>query len=326
MHLRSRLVGFAMAVGIAATEVCFGGVDPKLPVYRAPSGAVPGPLRSGWGGAANELTIAWLEGLQALLPSLESSVEGRKGPASQMAPGEAVARGALDFEPRIAELSPVEVDGFVRFAKHPPTHVRVALDALVVFVHPTNPVASLTLPQLDAVFSSTRKRGAPSAVTTWGQVGLSGEWLDRPVAPFESDGPTGARGFFRDHVLSRGDFNGVVAERKGLESLLDSVKSVPGGIGYAHAGGDLAGVRVVPIVGEDGKPYEPTHANVQSGKYPISRSILFLVNRPPKKPLGAAVREFLRFILSKQGQTIAQQSGYVPLSAPLATKERAKIE
>lgn len=314
-----RLAALAFATLCLQAGEGVAGVDPKLPPYRPASG-VSGTL-SGFGeGAASQQVVRWVEAFGKLVPPLESEIAGRPGT------GDELARGRRGFEARSRALRPEELEAFVQIAKHEPTVVRVSLDVLAIYVHAKNPVAKLTLAQVEAIFSPTRKRGAPEDLTTWGQLGLTGEWVTRPVATSCPGGDAPSSRFFRELVLAGGDLKPNVADRKSIDALLAAVKADPGAIAFAPIGAKPAGFRAVPIVGTEDRPYEPTEADAAGGRYPISRSIYLYVNRTPGKPLPPPVREFVRYVLSREGQEILAASGSGTLGAGLAAKERAKVE
>jgi len=314
-----RLAALAFATFFLQAGEGVAGVDPKLPPYRPASG-VSGTI-SGFGeGAASEQVVRWVEAFGKLVPQLGCEIAGRPGT------GDELARGLRGFEARSRALRPEELEAFVQIAKHEPTVVRVSLDVLAIYVHAKNPVAKLTLAQVEAIFSPTRKRGAPEDLTTWGQLGLTGEWVTRPVATSCPGGDAPSSRFFREVVLAGGDLKPNVADRKSIDALLAAVKADPGAIAFAPIGAKPSGFRAVPIVGMEDRPYEPTEADAASGRYPLSRSIYLYVNRTPGKPLPSPVREFVRYVLSREGQEVLAASGSGTLSAGLAAKERAKVE
>lgn len=313
------LAAFALAVLCLRGGVGVAGVDPKLPSYRPPGG-VSGQL-SGFGeGATSDKLVAWVEGFGRLVPQLGCEIAARPGT------GDELARGLRGFEARSRELRPDELEAIVRIAKHEPTAVRVSLDVLAIFVHAKNPIAKLTLAQVEAIFSPTRKLGATEDLTTWGQLGVPGEWAARPITASSQGREAAPAALFRELVLAGGELKPSVVERKTLEALLAAVKEDPGAIGYGPIGTRPSGCRAVPLVGADDRPYGPTEADAASGKYPLARSTFLHVNRTPGKPLPAPVREFARYVLSKEGQEVVAASGSGTLSAALAAKERAKVE
>ncbi len=313
------LAAFALAALSLQGGQSLAGVDPKLPPYRPPGG-LSGPLNGYGEGGTSEKVVAWVDGFGKACPQLGMEIAAKPGT------GDELARGIRGFEARSRDLRPEELEAFVRVAKHEPTAIRVSLDALAIYVHAKNPISQLTPAQVEAIFSPTRKREAAEDLKTWGQLGLPGEWATRPIAASceAREGPPSA--LFREIVLAGGDLKPTVAERKTLDALLAAVKADPAAIGFGRIGTKPSGFRVVPIVGADDRPYPPTEADAASGKYPLARSTYLYVNRAPGKPLAAPVREFVRFVLSKEGQEVVAASGSGTLSAALAAKERAKVE
>jgi phosphate transport system substrate-binding protein len=296
-------------------------VDEKLPAYQVVSG-VSGNLASVGSDTMNELMEFLGATMKKNYPSVIPTVDGK---GSSNAPP-ALIEGTSQFGPMSREMKAEEIDKFEKKFGYKPLGVVVALDALAVYVHKDNPIASFTLQQVDAIFSSTRKSGAPADVTTWGQLGLTGPWASLPISLYGRDSASGTNGYFKEVVLAKGDYKATVKEQKGSAAVVKAVAADRGGIGYSGIGYRTSDVRAVPIVAKDGKPYEPNEANVYSGKYSISRGLYVYVNKAPGRPLQAAVREFLLLALSKDGQTmIEKKAGFVPLTAPMAAKERAKV-
>ncbi len=295
-------------------------VDPKLPAYQSTPG-VSGNLSSVGSDTMNNLMTFWEEGFNALYPNCVISVEGK---GSATAPP-ALINGASQFGPMSREMKADEIGKFEAKFGYKPTSIATSLDALAIYVHKDNPVASLTFAQADAIFSSTRKSGAPADITTWGQLGLAGEWASLPISLYGRNSASGTYGYFKEHVLAKGDYKATVKEQPGSAAVVKGVASDRGGIGYSGIGYRTSDVKAVPIVGKDGKPYEAKDENVYSGKYPISRALYVYFNKAPGQPLQPAVREFLLYVLSKEGQQVVVKDGYVPLPADMAARERAKV-
>ena len=318
------LAAMALAGGAGADETTKSGPiagDAALPPYAAVSG-VSGSLASVGSDTMNEVMQFWSEGFGVHYPAVTITVDGK---GSTTAPP-ALIEGASAFGPMSREMKSEEIEKFEKRFGYKPTGLTVALDALAVYVNKDNPIASLTLQQCDAIFSSTRKGGAASDITTWGQLGLTGEWASQPISLYGRNSASGTYGYFKEHVLSKGDYKPTVKEQPGSAAVVQGITADRSGIGYSGIGYRTSGVRAVPIVGKDGKPYEAIPANVYTGKYAISRPLLVYVNKAPGQPLQAAVREFLVFALSRDGQeTVAGKAGFVALPAPLAAAQRKKV-
>jgi phosphate transport system substrate-binding protein len=326
---------FAFASGLAALAVTTGvglrpaasdttetaGLDPKLPVY-AEVGGVSGDVSSVGSDTLNNLMTFWAEGFSGVYPNVNVQIEGK---GSSTAPP-ALIEGTAHLGPMSREMKSEEIDKFEKKFGYKPTGVRVALDALAVYVNKDNPVKSLTMQQVDAIFSSTRKAGGASDVATWGQAGVGGDWGSLPISLYGRNSASGTYGYFKEHVLAKGDYKSSVKEAPGSAAVVQGVTSDRGGIGYSGIGYKTSGVRAVPIAGKDGTPYEATAENVLSGKYPISRALYVYVNKAPGRPLTPVVREFLLYVLSRQGQEVVLKDGYVTLPASVVAEERAKLQ
>ena len=255
------------ATAVSATALALGrgvsaDVDPQLPAYQTVQG-VSGSLKSVGSDTLNDLMTFWTEGFYALYPNVKPEIEGK---GSTTAPP-ALISGASNLGPMSREMKAEEIAAFEKKFGYKPTGIRVALDALAVFVSKDNPIQSLTLAQVDAIFSSTRKGGAPADITTWGQVGLTGEWASLPISLYGRNSASGTYGYFKEHVLAKGDYKNTVKEQPGSAAVVQGVTGDRGGIGYSGIGYRTAGVRAVPIVGKDGQAYEAKEENVYNGKY-----------------------------------------------------------
>jgi phosphate transport system substrate-binding protein len=313
------VAGTAAAIGLVGRGAA-ANVDPQLPDYTTVSG-VSGNLTSVGSDTLNNLMTFWAEAFNGFYPNVNMQIEGK---GSSTAPP-ALISGASNFGPMSREMKAEEIQQFEKKFGYKPTGIRVALDALAVYVNKDNPIEKLTMAQVDAIFSSTRKGGAPADLSTWGQLGLTGAWASLPISLYGRNSASGTYGYFKEHVLAKGDYKSTVKEQPGSAAVVQGVTADRGGIGYSGIGYKTAGVKAVPIVGKDGATYDVKDENVYSGKYPISRALYIYVNKGPGQPLQPAVREFLKFVLSKQGQEVVVKDGYVPLPATLAAEERAKL-
>jgi phosphate transport system substrate-binding protein len=322
LESKRTLVAAAAVSALAAFAgpvVAADAVDPALPSYVT-VGGVSGDMRSVGSDTLNNLMQLWSEGFSGLYAA-GVTVDGK---GSATAPP-ALIEGTADFGPMSREMKPEEVDKFEAKFGYKPTGIRVALDALAVYVNKDNPIPSLTLQQVDAIFSSTRKQGASADLATWGQAGLTGAWGSLPISLYGRSSSSGTYGYFKEHVLAKGDFKSTVKESPGSAAVVQGVTADRGGIGYSGIGYRTSGVRAVPIAGKSGGPVEATSANVLSGQYPISRALYVYVNMAPGRPLPPGVREFLLYVLSKQGQEVVLKDGFVSLPASVVAEERAKL-
>jgi len=233
----------------------------------------------------------------------------------------ALLEGRADLVPMSRPLTPEEVQGFTKKFGYPPTEIKVAADALAIYVEKGNPVPGLTLGQLNGIFSQTQRRGL-SPIETWGQAGLTAEWADRRITLYGYGPDDGAHQTFQQQVLNGGAFRLSLRVEGGGSSIVQGVAADPGAIGFASIFFACKRVRVVPIAGADGHFYAPTEENVRSLRYPLSRFLYVCVNKPPRQPLGGPAAEFLRFLLSREGQQIVAAGGNIPLDA--ATVEQGR--
>jgi phosphate transport system substrate-binding protein len=224
------------------------------------------------------------------------------------------------------EMKGSEIDQFEKKYGYKPVGLRTSVDALAVFVNKDNPIKCMSLGQVDAVFSKSRRRGAKEDVTTWGQLGLTGEWASRPISLYGRNSASGTYGFFKEHSLKNGDFKDFVKEQPGSASVVQGVTVDRYAMGYSGIGYATAGVRAVPLTEKDGgKCVEATADNSYSGSYPLSRFLFVYINRAPGKPLDPLVREFARLMLSREGQEAVVKDGYFPIPATVAKEELNKV-
>lgn len=320
--VRLRIRAAALAATLACCATTFAApvrVDDALPAYE-PVAGVSGNLNSIGSDTLNNLMTLWAEGFQALYPNVRIQIEGK---GSSTAPP-ALIEGTAQLGPMSRPMKGTELDAFEKKHGYKPTEIRVAIDALAVYVHKDNPVPALTLQQVDSIFSSTRKSGGPP-IEKWGEVGLTGPWAARPISLYGRNSASGTYGFFKDHALRGGDFKPTVKEQPGSSSVVQGVASDLNGIGYSGIGYATSGVRAVPLLGSDGRPHAADLENALSGKYPLARFLYIYVNKKPGQPLDKLTAEFLRFVLSKPGQQIVVKDGYFPLPAAAAAAEIKKL-
>ena len=208
-----------------------------------------------------------------------------------------------------------------------PTLIRTSVDALAVFVNKDNPVKCLTLAQVDAVFSKSRRGGHNEDIKTWGQLGLTGEWAAKPISLYGRNSASGTYGFFKEHVLKNGDYKDEVKEQPGSAAVVQGATVDRFAMGYSGIGYATAGVRAVPLSEKTGgKCEEATADNAYSGAYPLARFLFVYVNKAPGKALDPLTREFAKLVLSKEGQEVVVKDGYFPIPAQIAKEELGKIQ
>src|SRR4030095_11755349 len=240
------LLGLLLDGGRASAQV---QLDPGLPPYKAASG-VSGNVSSVGSDTLNNLMTFWAELFAKYYPNAKVQIEGK---GSSTAPPALIA-GTAQLGPMSREMKGSEVDQFEKKYGYKPTALRTSVDALAVFVNKDNPVKCLSLAQVDAVFSKARRRGAAQDVTTWGQLGLTGDWANRPISIYGRNSASGTYGFFKEHTLKNGDFKDHVKEKAGSASVVQGVTEDRYGIGYSGIGYKTSGVKLVPLAETEAGP------------------------------------------------------------------------
>lgn len=311
----------ALVLGRGTVASAQVSVDSTLKPYAKVSG-VSGNLNSIGSDTLNNLLTLWAEGFRAVYPNVNIQIEGK---GSSTAPP-ALIEGTAQLGPMSRAMKSSEIDAFEKKYGYKPAEVKVAIDALGVFVHKDNPIKSLTLEQVDGLFSSTNKRGG-KPINTWGDLGLTGAWANRPVSLYGRNSASGTYGFFKDHVLKNGDFKATVKEQPGSSSVVQGVANDLGGIGYSGIGYKTSGVKALPLAEGSGKPAaEADLENALSGAYPLARFLYIYVNKKPQEPLDKLVHEFLKFVNGKEGQEIVIKDGYFPIPATVASETLASLK
>jgi phosphate transport system substrate-binding protein len=296
-------------------------IDPKLQPYQRVSG-VAGSLGSIGSDTMNNMMTLWAETFRKAYPSVKIQVEGK---GSSTAPPALIA-GTAQFGPMSRQMRSSEIDQFETRYGYKPVELKTAYDGLAVYVNKDNPIEKLTLAQLEAIFGKSRKRGYKADLRTWGQLGLTGDWANRPISMYGRNSASGTYGFFREHVLQNGDYKTTVKEQPGSASVVQGVTEDRFGIGYSGIGYRTSGVKAVALAETEKGPFsDGSYEDVQSGKYPLWRFLYVYVNKAPGKPLDPLVGEFLKLIYSREGQEVVVKDGYMPLSAAQAQAELAKI-
>ena len=313
------LASLTVAAGSATAQV---QVDPALQPYKAVSG-ISGSLSSVGSDTLSNLMTLWSETFQKFYPNVKVQIEGK---GSSTAPPALIA-GTAQLGPMSRSMKGTEVDQFEKKYGFKPTQIRTAVDALAVFVNKDNPIKCLTLVQVDAAFSKSRRWGYKEDVKTWGQLGLTGDWANRPISLFGRNSASGTYGFFKEHALKNGDYRDEVKEQPGSASVVQGVTVDRYALGYSGIGYATAGVRAVPLAEKDGdKCHEATADEAYAGTYPLARFLYVYVNRAPGKALDPLTREFVKLVLSKEGQEVVVKDGYFPMPASIVKEELNKIQ
>jgi phosphate transport system substrate-binding protein len=296
-------------------------VDPAIGTYSKVSG-VSGNLSSVGSDTLNNLMTLWAEGFQKQYPNVRIQIEGK---GSSTAPP-ALIEGTAQVGPMSRAMKAGEIDAFEKKFGYKPTQIAVAVDALAVYVNKDNPLDRLTLSQVDAIFSKTRKCGHDSDVDSWGGVGLSGAWGAKPVSTYGRNSASGTYGYFKKVALCKGDFKDVVKEQPGSASVVQGITEDLNGIGYSGIGYKTSGVKTLELAKKDGEPFYGTDPEtVLSGKYPLARYLYLYINKAPNQELDPLVREFIKYVASQEGQEIVVKDGYLPISGKLVDDQFAKL-
>jgi len=284
-------------------------VDAKIAPYT-PVAGVSGNVKSIGSDTLNNLMTLWAEGFKKQYPAVSIEIEGK---GSSTAPP-ALIEGTATFGPMSREMKQKEIDDFEKKYGYKPTAVPTSIDMLGVYVHKDNPIANLTLQQVDAIFSKTRKGGFEKDIVTWGELGLTGDWAEKPMSLYGRNSASGTYGYFKENALFKGDFKDSVKEQPGSSSVVQGIAADKYAIGYSGIGYMTADVRAVPLANDaKSAPIEATPENAYSGKYPLSRFLFVYINYKPGSVLDPLRREFVRYMLSRQGQEDVVKDGYYPL-------------
>ncbi len=303
-------------VSSLAAVVSYGQVqvDPNLPDYK-PTQGVSGSLKSIGSDTMNNMMTLWAEGFLAMYPNVQIEIEGK---GSSTAPPALIA-GTSQFGPMSREMKSKEIDEFEKVNGYKPTPLATSIDMLAVYVHKDNPIAGMSLPQVDAIFSKNRKGGFASDITTWGDLGLEGEFAKAPISLYGRNAASGTYGYFKKVAMFKGDFKSSVKEQPGSSSVVQGVASDKFGIGYSGIGYKTADVNAVPLgAREGGKIISATPENAYTGEYPLARMLFMYVNHKPNSELDPLRREFIKYVFSKQGQEDVVKDGYFPVPAAVA--------
>jgi len=296
-------------------------VDASIPMYSKTSG-VSGNINSVGSDTMNNLMTLWCEGFTKDYPNVKCQIEGK---GSSTAPP-ALIEGTAQFGPMSRSMKSKEVDAFEKAFGYKPTSIATAIDTLAVFVNKDNPIECLTIEQVDAIFSKNRTCGGAEDITTWGQLGLTGEWADTPISMYGRNSASGTYGFFKDHALCKGDYKDTVKEQPGSASVVQGITEDKGAIGYSGIGYMTSGVKAIELASKPGECAEPNLENVAKGTYPLGRYLWLYVNKKPNESLDPLRLEFLKYVLSKEGQEVVIKDGYLPLPASVDAEQMTMVE
>ena len=283
-------------------------------VYRPVSG-ISGNLNSIGSDTLNNLMTLWAESFQTFYPNVNIQIEGK---GSSTAPPSLI-QSTAQLGPMSREMKISEEEKFEAQFGYPPTRIPVALDALAIYAHKDSPIQQLTLRQVDGIFSVTQYRGGP-AIQSWEDLGVRGPLGPRRISLFGRNSASGTHGFFKENVLLKGDFLSTVQEQPGSSAVILGVANDFFSLGYSGIGYKSSGVRVLQISSDGQQFVGPSYSNVIRGSYPLSRVLWIYINHPEGESLDPLVLEFIRLVLSRQGQEVVLRDGYFPVPAEVAAR------
>lgn len=332
MSLRVSIPVILLALGLAcqvpeeapsrpAAPSATSAKDVSLPAYTAER-PVSSELKSVGSDSMEPLMVLWGEDFKKFHPRV-STLFICKGSAT--AP-KALIEGSTLMGQMSREMTDQELTAFQAKYGYAPTRIPVAVDALVVYVNANNPVKQLRMEEIDAIFSTTRKGGAKSDILRWGDLGLGGDWKQRDIQAYGRDENSGTRAFFKEHVLKKGEFKPSVKAFMDQFAVVEAPAVDGGGISYGPLQYANRMVKGVPVASFNSDRFvEPTLEAIQKATYPLTRFLYIYVNKAPGKALDPTVKEFLRFVLSKEGQAGVASFGAVGIPGDLAAMGAGKL-
>jgi phosphate transport system substrate-binding protein len=238
----------------------------------------------------------------------------------------ALSAGKADFAAMARAMTDAERDAFARKFGYPPTEIRIAADAIAIYVEKSNPIDKLTLEQLDGILSRTHRLGG-KPIDTWGELGVRDVGLASKHINLYGFAPgAAANEVLRQTVMNGGDFRVSLLAQPVDSSVVQAVAADPSGIGFASTFFACKRVRAVPIGNADGRFFAPTEQNVHSGDYPLKRYLAVYINRAPGRPLNPATLEFIRYLYSREGQQMIAAAGNLPIDTPTLVSTLRALE
>lgn len=289
----------------------------NLPLEYKKQPGVSGAITSVGSDTLANLMTSWSVEFRQLYPQVKFQIQASG--SSTASP--ALTEGTANIGPMSRELKASEMTSFSRKHGYQPYAVKVAIDAIALFVDNNNPIDQLTLEQIDSVYSITRFCGSPSSTTYWRDLDPNSHYANRKIKVFGRNSVSGTYGLFKQRALCQGDFKATVNELPGSASVVQSVAFSNGAIGYAAFGHKTAAVKALAIANNNNEFIPANTQTIASGQYPLTRFLFLVVNKPPHDPLPLLEQEFLRFVLSNKGQMIVQQEGYIGIPDDLVNAQ-----
>lgn len=316
---RLKIVG-ALILGFLSSGSYALEVDSNIENYEKIDG-ISGNLSSVGSDTLANLMTLWAESFRKFYPSVNVQIQAA---GSSTAPP-ALIEGTSNFGPMSRKMKSKESEAFEAKYGYKATPIPVAIDALAVFVNKDNPIEGLDIKQVDAIFSATRKCGGKSDILTWGDAGVKGSLSSQQIQLYGRNSVSGTYGYFKKKALCKGDYKNNVNEQPGSASVVQGVTKSINGIGYSGIGYKTSGVKTVALSknGSDFIPATPEAA--VSGKYPLGRFLWVYVNKAPNKDLSPIEKEFIKMVLSKEGQQVVIKDGYIPLNKEVVQKYLSQL-
>jgi phosphate transport system substrate-binding protein len=310
----------AVVMCLLATRAAVA-LDQSLPAYKS-AGSVSGGMKSVGSDTLGSAMELWAKGFREHYPDVQITIEA-KGSATAPA---ALLDGSSQFGPMSRPMTSDESAEFEKKYGYKASYVAVAVDALAVYVNKDNPIRCLSVEQVDQIFSSNRKGSGGKSIRTWGDAGLTGEWATKPISLYGRNDISGTYQFFREVVLFGGDFKPEVKQQPGSEAVVHNVASDKFAIGYSGIGYKTDAVRTVPLATTLGrKCYDTSAEATYSGNCPVARYLYIYFNKKPNQPLDPLRGEFIKYVLSKDGQAQTEASGFYPLTNEVREKELKRL-
>jgi phosphate transport system substrate-binding protein len=297
------------------------GADQSLPAYQTVPG-IAGQIKSVGSDTLNEDMELWAKGFNERYPDAKIIVEGK---GSATAPP-ALLDGSAQFGPMSRPMNEDESAAFQQKYGYKPSNFAVAYDALAVYVNKENPIKCLTVGQVDRIFSARALGSGGRRIDTWGDAGLAGEWAAQRIVMYGRNEISGTHELFRQQVLYNGEFRPEVQQQPGSEEVVSKVASDKFAIGYSGIGYKTDGVRAVPLAISSGrKCYDTSAESTYAGHYPVARFLYIYLNKKPNEPLDPSRSEFIKYVLSSDGQAQTEKTGFYPITNEIREKELKKL-
>ena len=308
--MRSMLGAFVGILAAASTAVA--QVDPTLPEYH-PAQGVFGTLKSVGSDTLNNLMAHWTQEFTKFYPSVKPEIEGK---GSSTAPP-ALIEGQSQFGPMSREMKSSEIDKFEQKFGYKPTVVRTAIDCLAVYVHKDCPLEEISMPQLAKIFS------VAGTDMTWGDLGVRDPaFAGKPINLYGRNSASGTYAYFKEVALGNNDYKATVKEQPGSSAVVQAVATDRLGMGYSGIGYRTADVKPLRVRLDDGEEaFAPEADYAYSGEYPIARFLYIYINYDARAGLDPLRAEFLKLVLSKQGQEAVVKDGYIPVTADIVRED-----